>query len=140
MKEGCMSGSPLFASHSLPPTKQHVRNGPDNIRIRHNFTGLMFSSPYESRFSLPPDSGRLFIFRKSVTRYHPCKIIERDHYAGGGLIVWAGIMQDTRTPLHVFDNGSVNAQRYRQEVLEPYVRLFRGAVGPEFIFMDGASK
>ena len=30
----------------------------------------------------------------------------------------------------------MNAQRYRQEVLEPYVRLFRGAVGPEFIFMD----
>ena len=33
--------------------------------------------------------------------------------------------------IHVFDNGSVNAQKYRQEV-----RFFRGAVGPEFIFMD----
>ena len=63
-------------------------------------------------------------------------VIERDHYTGGGLMVWAGIMQDTHTPLHVFDNGPVNAQRYRQEVLEPYVRLFRDAVGPEFIFMD----
>ena len=51
-------------------------------------------------------------------------------------MVWAGIMQDTRTPLHVFNTGSVNAQRYRQEILEPYVRLFRGAVGPQFIFMD----
>ena len=50
-------------------------------------------------------------------------------------MVWAGIMQDARTPLYVFDNGSVNAQRYRQEVLLPYVRLFRGTVGPEFIFM-----
>ena len=39
--------------------------------------------------------------------------------------------------LHAFDNGSVNAQRYRQEVLEPYVGLFRGAVSPEFIIMDG---
>lgn len=47
-------------------------------------------------------------------------------------MVWAGIMQDTRTPLH----GSVNAQRYRQEILQPYVRLFRGAAGPEFVFMD----
>ena len=45
-------------------------------------------------------------------------------------------MQDTRTPLHVLDTGSVNAQRYRQEILEPYVRLFRDAVGPQFIFMD----
>ena len=51
-------------------------------------------------------------------------------------MIWAGIMQDTRTPLHVFDSGSVNTQRYRQAVLECYARLFRGAVGPEFLFMD----
>ena len=51
-------------------------------------------------------------------------------------MVWAGITQDARTPLHVFHYGSVNAERYRQEVLEPYVRLFRGAAGHEFIFMD----
>ena len=49
---------------------------------------------------------------------------------------WAGIMQDTRIPFHVFDNGSVNTQRYRQEVLEHYVRLSRCAVGSKFIFMD----
>ena len=59
------------------------------------------------------------------------------HYyrkAGGGLMVLAEIMQDTRTPLHVFDIGSVNIQK--QEVVELYVRLFRGSVDPEFIFMD----
>ena len=39
-----------------------------------------------------------------------------------------------------FDSGFVNAQRYRQEVLEPYARLFRGAVGPEFIFMDDSAR
>ncbi|GFX26855.1 transposable element Tcb2 transposase [Trichonephila clavipes] len=38
--------------------------------------------------------------------------------------------------LHFFDTGSVTAQRYRDEVLEPYVHLFRDAVGPDFIFMD----
>ncbi|XP_055950866.1 uncharacterized protein LOC129984948 [Argiope bruennichi] len=68
-------------------------------------------------------------------------IPSQQHYRKGPLCWWrthglGRIMQDTRTPLHVFDNGSVNAQKYRQEVLEPYVRLFRGAVGPEFIFMD----
>ena len=51
-------------------------------------------------------------------------------------MAWARIMRDSRTPLLVFDNGSVKAQRYRQEVLEPYVHFFRGAAGPEFIFMD----
>ncbi|GFX83524.1 transposable element Tcb2 transposase [Trichonephila clavipes] len=49
---------------------------------------------------------------------------------------WAGIMMDGRTDLNFFDTGSVTAQRYKDQVLEPYVRLFRGAVGPNFIFMD----
>lgn len=51
-------------------------------------------------------------------------------------MVWAGIMLNGFTDLHVFETGSVTAQKYRDEVLEPYVRLFRGAVGPDFIFMD----
>ncbi|GFV46884.1 transposable element Tcb2 transposase [Trichonephila clavipes] len=48
----------------------------------------------------------------------------------------AGNMMDGRTDLHFFDTGSVTAQRYKDKVLEPYVYLFRGAVGPDFIFMD----
>ena len=76
------------------------------------------------------------MWREPGTLYHPSNIIERDHYACGGLMVWAGIMQDIRTLFHVFENGFVNAQRYNQEVLEPYVCLFRGVVGPEFIFID----
>ncbi|GFT33635.1 transposable element Tcb2 transposase [Trichonephila clavipes] len=51
-------------------------------------------------------------------------------------MVWAVIIMDGRTDLHFFDTGSVTAQRYRDEVLEPYVHLLRGAVGPDFIFMD----
>ena len=51
-------------------------------------------------------------------------------------MVWADIMLDGRTDLHFFDTGSVTGQRYRDEVLELYVRLFRGAVGPDFMFMD----
>ncbi|GBN43437.1 hypothetical protein AVEN_130985-1 [Araneus ventricosus] len=53
-----------------------------------------------------------------------------------GLGVWAGIMLDGRTPIHVFERGTVIGVRYRDEILEPYVRLFRGAVGPEFILID----
>ena len=33
-----------------------------------------------------------------------------------------------RTPLHVFDNGSVNVERNRQVDLKSYVRLFGGTV------------
>lgn len=123
----------------IPLTPSHKRARAEWCRQHQNWTQLQWANVLftdESRFSLQPDSGRLLIWREPGTRYHSSNIIERDHYAGGGLMVWAGIMQDTRTPLHVFDKGSVNGQRYRQEVLEPHVRLFRGAVGPEFIFMD----
>ncbi|GFW17036.1 uncharacterized protein TNCV_2761601 [Trichonephila clavipes] len=45
-------------------------------------------------------------------------------------------MMDGCTDLHFIDTASVTAQRYKDEVLEPYVGFFRGAVGPDFIFMD----
>ncbi|GFW62461.1 transposable element Tc3 transposase [Trichonephila clavipes] len=45
-------------------------------------------------------------------------------------------MMDSHTDLHFFDTGSVTAHRYRDEVLGSYVHLFRGAVDPDFIFMD----
>ncbi|GFY01393.1 transposable element Tcb1 transposase [Trichonephila clavipes] len=40
------------------------------------------------------------------------------------------------TDLHIFDAGSVNGTRYCNEILLPYVRLFRGAKGLQFLFMD----
>ncbi|GFU91935.1 transposable element Tc3 transposase [Trichonephila clavipes] len=45
-------------------------------------------------------------------------------------------MLNERTELHIFDRGSVIGDRYCEEVLLPHVRLFRGANGPDFIFMD----
>ncbi|GFU40183.1 transposable element Tc3 transposase [Trichonephila clavipes] len=36
----------------------------------------------------------------------------------------------------IFDAGSVNGTRYCNEILLPYVRLFRGAMGLQFLFMD----
>ncbi|GFU32775.1 transposable element Tcb2 transposase [Trichonephila clavipes] len=37
-------------------------------------------------------------------------------------------MFGSRTYLHIFDAGSVNGTRYCNEILTPYVRLFRGAM------------
>ncbi|GFU42085.1 transposable element Tc1 transposase [Trichonephila clavipes] len=45
-------------------------------------------------------------------------------------------MINGRTRLHVVANGTMTGQRYIDEVLLPYVRLFRGAVGDKFVFMD----
>ncbi|GFU76303.1 transposable element Tcb2 transposase [Trichonephila clavipes] len=90
----------------------------------------------ESRFSLSSDSHRILIWRERESRKHPSNIIERDRYGGRGVLVWGGIMLGSRTDLHIFDAGSVNGTRYCNEILLPYVRLFRGAMGLQFLFMD----
>ncbi|GFV35679.1 transposable element Tc1 transposase [Trichonephila clavipes] len=91
---------------------------------------------HESRFSLSTDSHRILIWRERGSRNHPWNIIERDRYGGRGVLVWGGIMIGSRTDLHIFDAGSVNGTRYCNEILLPYVRLFRGAMGLQFLFMD----
>ncbi|GFU22292.1 transposable element Tcb2 transposase [Trichonephila clavipes] len=90
----------------------------------------------ESRFSLSSDSHRILIWREGGSRNHPSNTIERDRYGSRGFLVWGGIMLGSRTDLHIFDAGSVNGTRYCNEILLPYVRLFRGAMGLQFLFMD----
>ncbi|GFV90769.1 transposable element Tcb1 transposase [Trichonephila clavipes] len=51
-------------------------------------------------------------------------------------MVWAGIVINGCTRLHVVANGTMTGQQYIDEVLLLYVRLFRGAVGDKFVFMD----
>ncbi|GFX45291.1 transposable element Tcb2 transposase [Trichonephila clavipes] len=105
------------------------RNWRDNEWGRVLFTD-------ESRFSLSSDSHRILIWRERGSRNHPSNIIERDRYGGRGVLVWGGILLGSRTDLHIFDAGSFNGTRYCNEILLPYVRLFRGAMGLQFIFMD----
>ncbi|GFY20186.1 DDE_3 domain-containing protein [Trichonephila clavipes] len=45
-------------------------------------------------------------------------------------------MLGSRTDLHIFEAGSVNGTRYCNEILLPYVRLFRCAMGLQFLCMD----
>ncbi|GFV67549.1 HTH_Tnp_Tc3_2 domain-containing protein [Trichonephila clavipes] len=94
------------------------------------------SSAEESRFSLPSDCRRQLIWRESGTAYRPENIQEKDRYPTCSIMVWAGIMINGRTRLHVVANGTMTGQRYIDEVLLPHVRLFRGAVGDKFVFMD----
>ncbi|GBM60392.1 hypothetical protein AVEN_156951-1 [Araneus ventricosus] len=61
---------------------------------------------------------------------------QRDHYRGGGLLVWAGIATNGRTDLYVFAGGSITAVRYRDEILHPLVRPFIPTMGTDAIFMD----
>ncbi|GFV72907.1 transposable element Tcb1 transposase [Trichonephila clavipes] len=55
-------------------------------------------------------------------------------------MVSAGISLEYRTDLHIFKRGSVTAVRYRDEVLEPIVRMYAAAVGPTFVLMDDKAR
>ncbi|GFY19866.1 transposable element Tcb2 transposase [Trichonephila clavipes] len=123
---------PLIPAHRRRRSlwcREH-RNWRDNEWGRVLFTD-------ESRFSLSSDSHRILIWRERGSCNHPSNIIDRDKYGGRGVLVWGGIMLRSRTDLHIFDAGSVNGTRYCNEILLPYVRLFRGAMGLQFLFMDG---
>ncbi|GFU58509.1 transposable element Tcb2 transposase [Trichonephila clavipes] len=98
--------------------------------------GGLFARRPVRRFSLSSDFHRILIWRERGSRNHPSNIIERDRYGGRGVLVWGGIMLGSRTDLHIFDACSVNGTRYCNEILLPYVRLFRGAMGLQFLFMD----
>ncbi|GFU05371.1 transposable element Tcb2 transposase [Trichonephila clavipes] len=93
---------------------------------------VMFSD--ESRFSLQSDSRRTLIWRTPGTRYHQENTIERHRYGGAGWLVWGGII-GSRTDLHV-QSVTMTGHIYRYVILEHHVRLFRGAMGAEFLFVD----
>ncbi|GFX65146.1 transposable element Tc3 transposase [Trichonephila clavipes] len=93
----------------------------------------MFSD--ESRFSLQSDSRRTLIWRAPGTRYHQENTIERHRYSGAGWLVWGLIILGSRTDLHV-QSVTMTGHIYRDVILEQHVRLFWGAMGAEFQFMD----
>ncbi|GFY19201.1 transposable element Tcb2 transposase [Trichonephila clavipes] len=137
-----LHGGGLFARRSVrcvPLTPAHRRRHSLWCREHRNWRDnewgrVLFTD--ETRFILSSDSHHILIWREWGSRNHPSNIIERDRYGDRGVLVWGGIMLGSRTVLQVFDAGSVNRTRYCNEILLPYVRLFRGAMGLQFVFMD----
>ncbi|GFX37201.1 uncharacterized protein TNCV_994761 [Trichonephila clavipes] len=61
--------------------------------------------------------------------------IERHRYGGAGWLVWGGIILGSRTDQHI-QSVTMTGHIYRNVILELHVRLFWGAMGAEFLFMD----
>ncbi|GFU72756.1 transposable element Tcb2 transposase [Trichonephila clavipes] len=137
-----LRGGGLYARRPVvcvPLTRQHRTSRLQWCREHHNWTeqdwaSVLFSD--ESRFSLSSDCRRQLIWRESGTAYRPQNIQEKDRYPTCSIMVWASIMINGRTLLHVVAKGTLTGQRYIDEVLLPHVRLFRGAVDDKFVFMD----
>ncbi|GFW56486.1 transposable element Tcb2 transposase [Trichonephila clavipes] len=135
-KEGLFAHRP---ERYLPLKVDHRRHRLQWCREHKNWitdqwSRVLFTD--ESRFSTRSDSQRVLIWREIGTRFYTSNIKERHHYGDPGVLVWGGIMLNGRTELHIFDRGSVIGDRYCEKILLPHVRLFRGAIGKDFIFID----
>ncbi|GFT85529.1 DDE_3 domain-containing protein, partial [Trichonephila clavipes] len=72
----------------------------------------------ESRFPLESDSGRLLIGRNEAPE-----------------IINPTLLKDTVTEVWNY-GGTLTGVRYRDEILDPYVRLQAGEIGSDFILID----
>ncbi|GBM09989.1 hypothetical protein AVEN_23982-1 [Araneus ventricosus] len=123
----------------VPLSPAHVRARLHLAREHRSWTSeqwghVLFTD--ESRFNIQNDSRSAMIWRNQGTRYRAPNIVERDHYRGDGLLVWAGIATNGRTDLYMFVGGSFTAVRYHDEILHPLARPFIATMGTDALFME----
>ncbi|GFV10390.1 transposable element Tcb1 transposase [Trichonephila clavipes] len=118
----------------VPLTATHCRLRLTWSKEHALWTPQQWSCGSVSSFSLQSDSRRTLIWRAPGTLYHQDYTIERHRYGGAGWLVWGGNILGSRTDLHV-QSVSMTGHIYRDVILE-HVRLFRGTMGAEFLFMD----
>ena len=51
-------------------------------------------------------------------------------------MVWAGLSLGGHTDMHVFHGGNLIGVRYRDKMLDAYVRQYAAAIGDDFDLMD----
>ncbi|GFX94806.1 cubilin [Trichonephila clavipes] len=123
----------IFGSYCQKKQTEHSIRPVSSSLCRH--LQLLVRQFQGRPFSWQSDSRRTLIWRTPGTRYHQENTIERQRYGGAGWLVWGGIILGSRTDLHV-QSVTMTGHIYRDVILEQHVRLLRGAVGAEFLFMD----
>jgi hypothetical protein len=79
---------------------------------------------------------RARVWRSPNERLAPACVAEHNRFGGGSVIVWARIISQGKTDLHIIENGTLTTERDVNEILDVHVRTYDGAVRPDFIFMD----
>lgn len=119
----------------LPLTPTHCRVRLQWCRSRRNWTAtewnrVVFSD--ESKYSMASDDGRVRVWRLPGQRLNPAFFVERHTSPTAGVMVWGAIAYDSRSPLVVI-RGTITAQRYVQDILQPHVLpLMAGLPGAIF--------
>lgn len=89
----------------------------------------------ESRFCLKSPDGRQRVWRRVGERFAQCNIVPKVSFGGGSIMVWGGICLEARTELVVVGRGTMTADRYIMDVLQPHVMPFAPFIGNNFMLM-----
>ncbi|GFV14297.1 transposable element Tcb2 transposase [Trichonephila clavipes] len=76
----------------------------------------------ESRFNLSNDN-RVRVWRPRIERLYPVFALQRHTTPTTGVMIWAAIAYNTRSPL-VLIRGTMTAQQYVHDILQPHVLPF----------------
>ena len=71
------------------------------------------------------------MWRRPGERFQDTNISEHDRYGVG----WYQQVSGERTDLHIVMRDMMTGVRYRDEILDVYIRPYAGAIGPQFILM-----
>ncbi|CAB3255379.1 unnamed protein product [Arctia plantaginis] len=98
-----------------------------------DWSRVMFTD--ESKFMLYKHDGRQLVYRRPGERFHQVCVEEKVAYGGGSVQVWAGISTEARTELVLIQNGTLNAERYVEEILNEHVGPFMARMDRHGILM-----
>jgi hypothetical protein len=83
------------------------------------------------RFCLTNNDRRNRVFRRPGERYSH----QIDNVGGGSVTVWGGINWTGRTELVAVVGGSMTGQRYRDDIVIPYIAEYAHNFGAGFVLM-----
>ena len=120
----CLQHSLNISSIYIEFTENHL-----HWKMRHWESVL---STNESKSHVSSCDRRARVWRGPGEQYADCNIMELDRYGCGSIMVWGGIRLAGRADLYVFDQGTLTALMYGDDILAPIERPFAGAVGDIF--------
>ncbi|GFW71248.1 transposable element Tcb2 transposase [Trichonephila clavipes] len=123
----------LVADHSIASGR---RISASTVWRRLHNSGLYARGPVISPDSQCRAIQDVCSFGRNESPYIINPTLLKDSYGGGGIMVWAGISLGGHTDPDVFQGGTLTGVRYQDEILDPYVRPYAGAIGNDFILMD----
>lgn len=97
----------------------------------------MFSD--ECRFCQQQLDRRVKVWRRRGERFADCCTDRVTSFGGGSVMVWGGISLTGKTRF-VIIGGNLNAERYRDEILQPVAIPYLHSLGPNSILQDDNSR